>query len=152
MIKEGYVNIDPAKMITGLYRKWNAYWEDQKKEVKGEEWYKQLRSESWERLQVLFHAIHADSTEVVPCGSKLEGLEFVPMIALWLKDQYDMPDEFFDTAIDILLENGSAFVTMGDTWAEVIIDQETDKEDIYYISDPILEFKDLKEIDSALKV
>ena len=62
-----------------------------------------------------------------------------------IRDQYDDPEEFYQTAINILVENGAYWLTMENTFEEVYLSDDIDDDErVFYIYNPIIEFQDLE--------
>lgn len=142
------VELTPNELITGIYRKWYVYWNKQKEKISREEHYQTLRRESWEQLLILIETIKVNHLEVVKNGDALD-LIFIPMIALVIRDQYEDPEDFYQVAIDILVENGANWLTMGDTFEEIFLgddddDVDDDTQGPFYIYNPTIEFEDLE--------
>jgi hypothetical protein len=144
MLKED-VEITAGELIIGIFAHWQSYWEEHKQEVNGEALYQRLRQKSWEELLILIETIKVEPLEVVRHGSALD-LIFVPMIAYVIRDHYKDPEEFYQDAINILIENGENWLTMGGTFESVFLGEEDDDDSkAFYIYNPIIEFQDLEE-------
>jgi hypothetical protein len=147
MLEEGDIEIEAGTFITKIYKRWRSYWDDKKDEIKRPEWYQELRRRSWEELQILLQAVSTDTKNAIKYASELEATEFLPIVILVIRDQYEDVDEFLDHAIEQLTAHGDAFLTMGDVFEVVYLGDEEDEDDCeeYYIYNPMIEFEDLNE-------
>lgn len=138
------LNIPEREMITGIYREWVIYWDEERENgnIKRGEHYEKLRRRSWEDLQVLFEAIRADKDNVVESALQIEETDLIPIVALMIKRQYEDLDSFLDDCIELLVEEFGECITMGETFDEIILES-GNKEELFYIYNPIYEYNEV---------
>ena len=134
-----YVEIEPHKFIVEMYRQWKIYWSETKKsDIPNENWYKELREQSWKDLLIFIEAYKLDTNSIMDCTG-INDIEFVPLVAMTIKEQFENVDEFLDNAVETLVENCGQYITMGDTFerSSVKVGNELTE---FYIYNPMFEF------------
>lgn len=130
-------------MIIEIHRQWYIFWEKQRDEIKGgKERYEEFRRRSWEDLQILIEAIKLDRNDIVRSAERIEGLIFIPLVAMMIMDQFDDYEDFLDTSIELLLTEFSEFVTYGETFKEITIKTKEGGTEEFFIYNPQFEFEE----------
>lgn len=137
MLREGYISEN--ELIVSLYHQWTENWYKRRQEND-----RKLNTDntalerSWRELQIMFTIISNNINEAIEMANKLD-VNIISMIAIAIKNQFEDEGDFYTEAITILLENGESFVTYGDVFELVDLN---DSDNIFYIYNPLVEFKD----------
>jgi hypothetical protein len=132
------------ELIVEVYRAWRVYWRAQRDEVVGgERRYEMMKNEAFQELQVLFQTINIDMSNAISNANSINDIGLIPVIAMALYNQYENKAEFYEECVSYITEYGEDYLTHGDTFEAVCIDENDESSDEwYYIYNPMFGFND----------
>lgn len=130
--------------IVLLYQEWRLYWHYRHELMDNERWYYLQKEDSWKDLQVLFEVLKQDKYSVSRYAEAIEAVDLVPIVAMAIQKQYDDPEEFLQTCVEHLIDNGEQWLSMDGCWAAVDVPDAHRAWQTYYIYGPSVEYGDLK--------
>jgi len=132
------------ELMVELYRAWHIYWDKKRDEIKGgEQRYERFRTDAFRDLQIFFQTLQVNSAKAIENASSINDLQLIPLIAMTVYESYDDKDEFYAECVTFIEEYGSDYITGGDTFEVIGIDEDNDHSDEwYYVYNPMFEFDD----------
>jgi hypothetical protein len=132
------------ELIVEVYRSWCIYWDARRDKIKGgEQRYERMRTEAFRDLQVFLQTLQVNPANAIKNASSIDDLQLIPLIAMAIYESYEDKDEFYDECVSFIEEYGEDYITHGDTFESIGIDEDDDDSDEwYYIYNPMFEFED----------
>lgn len=136
--------MEADELTTEIYGEWRVYWQEMKERIRGgEQRYERMKTESFRDLQVFFQTLQVNPVYAVKNASAINDIELLPLIAMAVYNSYEDKNEFYDECITFLTDYGEDYLTHGDTFETVCIDEtDDDSDEWYYIYNPMFEFND----------
>jgi len=98
------ITINRVDFIIDLYKAWRQFWESEATLFEKKDVYQTAKSESYQKFNQLIEEFIGDTGGLLETAIKLDDTEFLPVIAIAIKLQYPLEEEFYRECVRLMTD------------------------------------------------